>query len=170
MTEDPTSTKQVSGSLTLEVGPQGDRKRIVLDGQVGQQIQVGFRAKDGDPEIPLGTFKTIIVSVAEAFGVGSEFATDFEQRINDLGAVNADLKKITEQLLNAQLFITDMAINASSDDAGTYSIDSVAFGFRVEFSELKLGPIQVVGFGVLFEYTPASKGKAKQGLLTTRPG
>jgi hypothetical protein len=78
---------QTSGSVTLEIGVLGDVKRIVLDGTVGDQIQVGFRAKDGGREVQVGTFTSIIGSVAQALGAGDNFKVEFEKKLTDLEVI-----------------------------------------------------------------------------------
>lgn len=159
---------QTSGSVTLEIGPGGDRRRIVLDGQVGNQIQVGFRAKDGDTEIAVGCFETVIDSVASALGAGTGFSEGFKNRLAELSGIEG-LKDVAAQLLTAQLYVTDLALSATYiDEAAEYKFESGAFGFRVEFPQLILGPIKVVGFGVLFEYSVNKDGEA-QGVLNSLP-
>lgn len=172
-------TVQTAGSLTLEIGPKGDRQKIVLSGQVGDQIQVGFRAKDGAPEIKIGTFTTIVGSVAEAFGAGPTFQSEFEAKLTALAGANntGPLAAAVNQLRIAQLFITDMYLQAnyldkkdSEDGEGEYKLQNCAFGFRVEFSDLTIGGLlTIVGFGILFEYTPPpTKGKPPVSRLTAR--
>lgn len=172
-------TVQTAGSLTLEIGPEGDRKKIVLSGQVGDQIQVGFRAKDGAPELKIGTFTTIVASVAQAFGADASFESDFNNKLTELGGPNqtGPLAAVVKQLREAQLFITDMYLQANYVDAASstdgiagYKLQNCAFGFRVEFSELVVGGLlKIVGFGVLFEYTPAATPIATPtSRLTTR--
>ncbi|MEO9827712.1 MAG: hypothetical protein ABJF50_25230 [Paracoccaceae bacterium] len=159
---------QTSGSVALEIGSAGDRRKIVLDGQVGNQIQVGFRAKDGDKEIKVGSFTDVVGTVAEALGAGPDFQTEFEARLTDLEAVGP-LKPVVIELREAQLFVTDLALQANYDEAAsTYKFQSGAFGFRVEFAQLELGPIKLVGFGVLFEYTEDATG-AGAGAMRALP-
>jgi hypothetical protein len=167
---------QTSGSLTLRInnGDTQEYKDIVLPGQIGEQIQVGFRATDGKGEVKIGTFESVIASVAKALGVGQDFAEKFRDLIKKLGEISEDLAAIATKLLEAQLFITDMALNASyvkNEATGKkeFKVSSAAFGFRVEFDELKIGPVQLVGFGVLFEYTVDENGKGGDGRLTTIP-
>jgi hypothetical protein len=165
---------QTSGSVTLKIGKAGDLKNIVLNGTVGDQIQVGFRAKDGDKEVQVGTFTTIITSVATALGAGPNFETDFNQKLTDL-AVIAPLAEVVKQLREAALYVTDMYLSANymedppQSGQKKFVVQDAAFGFRVEFSELELGPVKIVGFGVLFEYTVDKTGNGGSGKLTTRP-
>lgn len=163
---------QTSGSVTLEIGIPGDLKRIVLDGTVGDQIQVGFRAKDGDKEIQVGTFTSIIASVAKALGAGDNFEPDFKEKLAQLKTITP-LSPVVDQLENAALYVTDLYLSANYKEKtpGTpkeFVVQNAAFGFRVEFSELALGPVKIVGFGVLFEYTVDSTGNGGNGKLTTR--
>jgi hypothetical protein len=163
-------TIQTSGSVTVEIGIPGDIKNFVLGGTVGNQIAVGFRAKDGDKEVAVGTFTSIIGSVAKALGAGDDFQKQFEDRLKELEAIGP-LAPVVKQLREAALYVTDLYIAAQYNE-GTqkYELRNASFGFRVEFSELELGPVKIVGFGVLFEYTkdPAVEGAAT-GKLTTRP-
>jgi hypothetical protein len=165
---------QTSGSVTIEIGVVGDLKRIVLNGTVGDQIQVGFRAKDGDKEVQVGTFTSIIGSVATALGAGPKFKADFEDKLTKLAAIGP-LAPVVNQLQNAALYVTDLYLSAnymeeSQGAAKKFIVQNAAFGFRVEFSELELGPVKIVGFGVLFEYTvDKSVPAGGVGKLTTRP-
>ena len=165
---------QTSGSVTLEIGIAGDVKRIVLDGTVVDQIQVGFRAKDGDKEVQVGTFTSIIASVAKALGAGDNFKVEFEKKLTDLEAITP-LAPVVKQLREAALYVTDLYLSANyeEDPPGSgqkkFVVQNAAFGFRVEFSELELGPVKIVGFGVLFEYTVDKSVSGGSGKLTTRP-
>ncbi|MEL7444838.1 MAG: hypothetical protein AAGK02_03380 [Pseudomonadota bacterium] len=157
-------TTQTSGSITLEIGPEGDRRKIVLDGQVGKQIQVGFRAKEGGTEIKVGSFSTVIASVATALGAPSTFETDFKDKINAFKGVKG-LEDVIPHLLDGQLIVTDMYLQADYDDtAQKYSFTNASFGFRVEFKGVELGPVKLAGFGVLFEY---SKGDGVSDIDTS---
>lgn len=161
---------QTSGSVTVEIGIPGDTKNFILGGTVGNQIQVGFRAKDGDKEVAVGTFVTIIGSVGKALGAGDEFGKKFDARLTELEGIKP-LEPVVKQLREAALYVTDLYIAAQyNEDTSTYELRNASFGFRVEFAELELGPVKIVGFGVLFEYTkdPAIEGAAV-GKLTTRP-
>lgn len=161
---------QSSGSVTIEIGVEGDRRSFILDGTVGNQIAVGFRAKDGDKEVALGSFATIISSVATALGAGPDFETKFKARLDELEQITP-LKPVVTQLREAALYVTDLYIAAQyNDTTKTYELRNASFGFRVEFYQLELGPVKIVGFGVLFEYTkdPAIEG-GSTGKLTTRP-
>jgi hypothetical protein len=159
----------MAGALTLEIGPDGGRKRVVLGGRVGPEISVGFRAKDGDPELALGTFASIIGSVVTAIGAPPDFRRQLDDLLDELGSTNDQLKKIVDQLRYAQLFITDLQIKADGS-SGKYKFKEAAFGFRVEFSELKFGPIWIVGFGVLFTYVVNADGKTGTASLVAGPG
>jgi hypothetical protein len=162
---------QSSGSITLEIGPPGPVKQFVLTGTVGSQIQVGFRAKDGDPEVPLGSFEQIIESVGKMLGAGAGFATGFKEKLDELEKIDL-LGYVVGQLRAANLIVTDLAISAEykkpGEEEGKYEVTSAAFGFRVEFPKFKLGPVTIRGFGVLFEYTPKDENNG-DGVLTTRP-
>lgn len=160
---------EVSGALTLEIGPEGGRKRVVLGGKVGPEISVGFRAKDGDPELALGTFESIIASVVTAIGAPADFQRQLGDLLDELGSTDDQLKKIVNQLRYAQLFITDLQIKADGS-SGEYKFKEAVFGFRVEFSELRFGPIWIVGFGVLFTYFINADGKTGTSSLVGGPG
>lgn len=157
-------TVQTSGSITFELRSNGEAEPIVLYGVVGNQIQVGFRAKDGDKEVKIGTFTSVIGSVASSFGL-PDFQERFEARLTELEQIGP-LIPIVSQLRTAQLYVTDMALTAQYDEGtDSYVVQSVAFGFRVEFSNLTLGPIGIAGFGVLFEYSQDGNDN-----LTSIPG
>jgi hypothetical protein len=170
-------TVQTAGSITVEVGIEGDRRKIVLSGQVGDQIQVGFRAKDGAPEVKVGTFTSIIKSVADAFGADDTFTTKFDDTLKALAGGDKPglLAGVVKQLRDAQLIITDMYLQANHVEAAKdgkpgYVLQNCAFGFRVEFSDLPPigGLLKLVGFGVLFEYTPPpTKGGTSVSRLTS---
>ena len=156
-------TVQTSGSVTLEIGKDGDRRKIVLNGTVGNQIQVGFRAKDGDEEIQVGTFASIIKSVGEALGV-TNFKERFEARLDELAEITP-LKPVVKELRGAALYVTDLALSAEySEENDKYEVTSAAFGFRVEFAGLELGPVKLAGFGVLFEYSPKDDTDSLQAI------
>ena len=147
---------QIAGSITLTIGDIGDTKDIILTGTVGNKIQVGFRARDGDPEFVLGTFETIIASVAVALGAEG-FDDRFKAQLDELEKIQV-LGPVVNNLRNMALIITDMALSADYDeDKGEYVVTDAAFGFRVEFADLSIGPVTLAGFGVLFEYSPSDE-------------
>ncbi|WP_017931784.1 hypothetical protein [Robiginitomaculum antarcticum] len=157
-------TITTQGSVSLKIGG----KDIKLNGLVGGTLQVGFREKNGDDPIVLGKFKDIVTDVATAIlepADATKFETEFNARVTDLSTTAGPLGAIGAKLLSSSLIVTDLAISATYDDtAGTLTVDSAAFGFRVEFDDIKLGPVELVGFGVLFEYSVT----AKTGKLTSR--
>ena len=151
-----------TGSITIEIGPDGQKKPFTLAGTVGSTIQVGWRAKDGDAEVRLGSLPDIIVSVYTALtGGDADFKTKLDALIASL--MTTPLAPVATLLTQNQVYITDLAISAVADATG-YSVSSAAFGFRVTFDDATVGPFTLKGFGVLFEYE-----KGKTGNLTSLP-
>lgn len=161
-----TLTIQTKGYITIEIGAEGDKRSFTLDGTVGNQIQVGWRAKDGDEELPLGSLPNIIVSVYTALGGSSDFGDVLNKRLDDLAAI-APLTPIVSLLRDNAVYITDLAFSATYTEETGYTMTDSAFGFRVEFESAKVGPLTLRGFGVLFEYTPTPEGLGA-GTLTQR--
>lgn len=149
---------QTKGYITIELGVQGDMRPFRLDGTVGNQIQVGWREKDGGDELALGSLPEIMGSVLAAFGVDKDFDTVLNNRIKELESI-PPLKPIAELLTKNAVYITDLAITAVyNDEESKYKVTDAALGFRVAFEGMRLGPISLREFGVLFEYTPSENG------------
>lgn len=155
---------QTKGYITIELGVQGDMRPFRLDGTIGNQIQVGWREKDGGDELALGSLPDIMESVLAAFGVGDDFKAVLNKRIEDLESI-PPLQPIAALLTKNAVYITDLAITAVYT-GDTYKVTDAAFGFRVAFESTPLGPISLREFGVLFEYTPSENGG--DGVLTQR--
>lgn len=155
-------TITTTGSITIEIGSAANRREYVLHGVVGETIKVGWQAKDGDAELPLGSLAEIIVSVYTALGGGPEFKDVLDARLDELAAIEP-LKPVVDALRNSAVYVTDLGLTATLVDDGngkkSYKVDNASFGFRVEFSPpLSLVILDLKGFGVLFEYQPAPSG------------
>lgn len=163
---------QVQGSITLKI----DDKPFTLKGNVGDIIDVGFRAKNGDDPIVFPKFGIIIPKVAMALGVANtDFQSTFDTKVKELENIPA-LGYVAKKLLDASLEITDLAITAVYNDTDKkYKVTNAAVGIRVTFDKFLIGPVEVEGFGVLFEYqvpdeTPTQSNERRKGVgkLTQR--
>ena len=160
-------TVQTKGSITIEIGTEGNMREFTLNGSVGHQIQVGWRSKHDGSELPLGSLPDIIESVHSALGGGKGFKDELDKRLNDLEAI-PPLAPAAQLLRNNALYVTDLGFTALYNGK-EYVVSEAAFGFRVIYEPpVSIGPVGLKGFGVLFEYTPKANGNGGQGVLTTR--
>ena len=88
------------------------------------------------------------------------------------------MDEIVYKLKTASLIITDLYLECKYNSKATqekskFKVSKAAFGFKVNFDDLELGPLKIFGFGVLFEYengpNPSGVTKKKRGKLTTAP-
>lgn len=144
--------KEVNGYVDIVIFGQDFR----LDGTVGETVEVGYR----DKEVKLGTIPEIIGDVAKAL-VGPEsaatFSTEFDKVTTSLKDVPG-LGAIMDALLSMDIYVTDLFIKArtGAGEGSEFKVLEAAFGFRADFASagknLKLGPVELAGFGVVFEY------------------
>lgn len=160
-------TITTKGSITIGIGQKDNTKFFTLDGVVGNQIQVGWRAKDGDKELPLGSLTDILPSVWTALGGGEEFGRLLNERLDELANITP-LEPVVALLRENMIYITDLAFAAECNKDGNYVVSSAAFGFRVAYEPpVDIGPIKLKGFGVLFEYTPTKPAGTQPAVAAT---
>ena len=152
-----------AGEVTIAIQEQP----FTLRGLINEAINVQYHKTPDDPEaISLGTVKTIATEIAKIFGVPPDgdkgFVTHLDKVLDELKGINNDLEKIVDKLLNTQIIITDIGIN--TNDPATYQ-----FGFYIKFDQMKLGPVEIIGFGVLFTYTKDDGTGEVRGTLSA-PG
>jgi hypothetical protein len=133
-----------AGSITLEIQQQP----FTLEGLIGESINVQYH-KSPEDGLQLGTVQDLAREIAGLFGVGDDFTTKLNEMTDQLKAVSEDLAGIVKTLMEAKIIITDLGINTAAP--ATYQ-----FGFYVRLKDAKLGPVTIVGFGVVFTYEKES--------------
>jgi len=132
-----------AGSITLEIQQQP----FTLEGLIGESINVQYH-KSPEDGLQLGTVHDLAKEIAGLFGLDG----DFENKLNGLLTALKEaggLDKIVETLMSSKIIITDLGINTATP--ATYQ-----FGFYVRLKDAKLGPVTIVGFGVVFTYEKES--------------
>ena len=136
-----------AGSITLEIQQQP----FTLEGLIGSSINVQYH-KSPEDGLQLGTVEELAAEIGNIFGV-EDFYARLKDMLVNLGKVSEDLKAIVDNLLKSKIIITDLGINTA--EPATYQ-----FGCYVRLKDLKLGPVKIIGFGVVFTYE-AESGKDK---------
>lgn len=138
-----------AGSITLEIQQQP----FTLEGLIGSSINVQYH-KTPEEGLELGTVEELAGEIGKLFGV-EDFYTKLHDMLDNLKEASTDLVTIVEKLLASQIIITDLGINTAKPE--TYQ-----FGFYVRLKEAQLGPVKIIGFGVVFTYEADSgKGDVK---------
>ena len=140
-----------AGSVTLVIQEQP----FTLQGLVGSTINVQYH-KTPEDGFELGTVNDLTGEIAALFGAGDGFKTKLNELLDALKVVPG-LSEIVEKLINSKIIITDLGINTAEPAA-------YQFGFYVRLKNVKLGPVTIGGFGVVFTYEADSGEGALQTL------
>ena len=136
-------TITTAGSITLEIQQQP----FTLEGLIGSTINVQYH-KSPEDGLELGTVEDLAKEIAGLFGLDGDFENKLSDLLKALKGVGG-LDKIVETLMSSKIIITDLGINTAAP--ATYQ-----FGFYVRLKDAKLGPVTIVGFGVVFTYEKES--------------